>query len=145
MTLFRVDASSTGRRLVATAHIGRGSTVGPLPVERVVRTQQRYSLQIGVDEHADGLGDFVWLNHSCDPSVFVDTAARTVVAIKDLAPGDELTFFYPSTEWQMAEAFDCHCGSAQCIGRLDGAASLPRDVLGRYRLNPHILTLLARR
>jgi len=35
----------------------------------------------------------------------------TVVAARDLAADDELTFFYPSTEWSMAEPFDCWCGA----------------------------------
>lgn len=26
-----------------------------------------------------------------------------------LKEGDELTFFYPSTEWSMAQPFDCLC------------------------------------
>ena len=51
--------------------------------------------------------------HSCAPSVVLDTVARTVVAAHDLAPGDEVTFFYPSTEWRMAEPFPCWCGADQ--------------------------------
>jgi hypothetical protein len=31
-------------------------------------------------------------------------------------PGDELRCFYPSTEWAMAEGFDCKCGAPECLG-----------------------------
>lgn len=30
---------------------------------------------------------------------------------KGLKKGDSLEFFYPSTEWDMAQGFDCACGS----------------------------------
>jgi hypothetical protein len=38
-----------------------------------------------------------YINHSCDPNVAFDTAAFKLIALKDVKPGDELCFFYPST------------------------------------------------
>lgn len=32
-------------------------------------------------------------------------------ALRDIQPGDELSFFYPSTEWEMAQGFECKCGA----------------------------------
>ena len=51
---------------------------------------------------------------------------------------DEFTFFYPSTEWSMAEQFDCNCGRQTCIGRISGAADLPLGILTRFRLTDSI-------
>jgi len=68
-----------------------------------------------------------------------------LVAIRPIAEGDELTFFYPSTEWAMAEPFECGCGAGECIGRISGAREIPLSVLGRYRLNPHIVRLIGSR
>ena len=35
-----------------------------------------------------------------------------LTALRPISEGDELTFFYPSTEWAMAEPFECGCGAA---------------------------------
>lgn len=42
--------------------------------------------------------------HSCDPNLGVDLQSPDreewrVVALKDIKAGEELTWFYPSTEW----------------------------------------------
>lgn len=60
-----------------------------------------------------------------------------------LRPGDELTFFYPSTEWAMAQGFDCFCGTPSCRKRIDGAGSMRADDLKGFWLNGYIRDLLA--
>lgn len=109
------------------------------------RTQPwRHSIQIGVQEHAEPLPSFLrYLNHSCDPSLFVDVQTRRVTALRAIKPGDELTFFYPATEWRMQSAFACECGSPQCCGEIRGAAELPAGVLQRYRLSPVIIEMIS--
>jgi hypothetical protein len=59
-------------------------------------------------------------------------------AIRDIEPGEELTFFYPSTEWDMITPFQCLCGSSQCLKRIGGARYLSLNVLSRYFINQHI-------
>lgn len=59
-----------------------------------------------------------------------------------LKEGDELTFFYPSTEWKMAQPFDCLCGTKDCRGTISGANGMSREILSKYWLNPHIADLL---
>ncbi len=41
-----------------------------------------------------------------------------VVRDRDLQVGDQLTFFYPSTEWASPRPFQCLCGAGvgKCIG-----------------------------
>jgi hypothetical protein len=95
------------------------------------------SLQVGIDEHVDG-PPTSYLNHSCEPNVFVDTGNRTVVAIRDIQPGEDLQYFYPATEWQLAVPFACNCGTSSCLGQIGGARGMDPAVLGRYRLNEHI-------
>jgi hypothetical protein len=43
---------------------------------------------------------------------------------KGLKAGQELTFFYPSTEWDMDQGFDCFCGSENCLGYIGGAKNM---------------------
>jgi hypothetical protein len=86
-----------------------------------------------------------YINHSCEPNVFFDTSNRLVRAISRIKIGEELTFFYPSTEWSMDRAFDCICQSKDCLGRIKGAAYLPLDILTKYQLTPYIQQCLATR
>jgi len=83
------------------------------------------------------------INHSCDPNVFFDSQRWQLVALKPIAPGDELCFFYPSTEWNMASPFECACGSERCLGRITGASRIPRAVLSGHRLSTHVHRMLA--
>ena len=68
-----------------------------------------------------------------------------VTAIAPIRPDDEITFFYPSTEWEMANPFECECGMPECLGTIQGAAFIPRSVLRRYHMAEHIENLLVRR
>ena len=97
---------------------------------------------MGRHRHLEELGVLAYLNHSCRPNIHLDTTALTLVALQDIAAGSELTFFYPSTEWEMARPFTCRCGQPECLGWVAGAKKVPRDVLNRYALNLHIEDLL---
>jgi D-alanine-D-alanine ligase len=102
----------------------------------------RYSLQIDVDEHGEILPTALRLmSHSCAPNLMWDLPNRRAVIIRDIAPGEQFTFFYPSTEWDMAEPFDCWCGAPECVGTIRGAKHLDRTILMRHHLAPHIKTL----
>ena len=70
-----------------------------------------------------------------------------VVQNRPLRKGDELSFFYPSTEWDMAQPFDCGCGASEavCLKRIEGAKKVDEKILRRYWLNHHIEELLAER
>jgi len=49
-----------------------------------------------------------------------------------------MTFFYPSTEWDMAQPFTCLCGSSKCLGEIKGAAHIRPEILGTYKLTRFI-------
>ncbi|MBI3790968.1 MAG: SET domain-containing protein [Gemmatimonadetes bacterium] len=140
----RVDGDDdTGRRVIATRDIAPGEVLADLREAHRTPVKSRFTVQIGPDAHIDGLWQFTFLNHSCDPSVHVDTTAMEIRALRAIAAGEELGYFYPSTEWMMAEPFDCHCGTPACIGRVTGAKELPPQVLGRYVVNRHIAEMKA--
>ena len=59
---------------------------------------------------------------------------------RGLKAGEELTFFYPSTEWDMDQGFDCFCGSKVCLGYIGGAkhmklAQLEASSLAVYKFS----------
>lgn len=105
------------------------------------------SVQASRDLHIELNCDLVYINHSCSPSLVFDMQRWEVRVSEDreggLKVGDELTFFYPSTEWSMAQPFECLCKTSECKGRITGARDMPREVLGKYWLNGHIEEMLA--
>jgi hypothetical protein len=112
----------------------------------------RHSLQVDDRLHVDVAGEhsteefldrFPWrfMNHSCEPSALV--RGRAVFAIRQLDPCEEITFDYNTTEDEIAEPFDCHCGSHRCAGRIRGFRFLTRP--DRERLRPRLAPYLLRR
>lgn len=99
----------------------------------------RWSLQCEEENHAEPVPiELRYINHSCDPNVEFDLEQNVVRALRTIQPGEELTFFYPATEWSMNEPFQCICGASQCHGYIAGAAHLPIEVLGQYALS-HVI------
>ncbi|MEP7107560.1 MAG: SET domain-containing protein-lysine N-methyltransferase [Ferruginibacter sp.] len=97
------------------------------------------TLQTGRDTHIIFEPVFLqYINHSCDPNVFIDTTAMQLVCIRPVHPGDELGFFYPSAEWEMAQPFVCNCGSKNCLQLINGAAHLSAETLSKYQLTDFI-------
>ncbi|MEO6189494.1 MAG: SET domain-containing protein-lysine N-methyltransferase [Saprospiraceae bacterium] len=97
------------------------------------------TVQLDDNKHFSLDPDFLqYMNHSCDPNVFMDTQELKLIALKPIQKGDELSFFYPSTEWEMDQAFICNCGSVNCQGYISGANDLKSEILSQYQLNNFI-------
>jgi hypothetical protein len=97
------------------------------------------TVQVGIDKHIMLQPEHLqYINHSCDPNVFFDTYAMKVIALKEIAEGDEMTFFYPSTEWDMAQPFTCYCGCSNCLGEIRGAAHISPEIISTYTLTRFI-------
>ena len=63
----------------------------------------------------DGHGAAMFLNHSCDPNCETDESRGRVwiQAIRDIAPGEELTYDYCLYDGDEDEA-SCNCGAPAC-------------------------------
>jgi hypothetical protein len=127
-----VLVEATQRRLIARQPIAAGQVIFTL-VGRETRVATRYSVQVGPEMHLDSddlptdearVRERYWmyLNHSCEPSAWIRGLA--VVALRAIAPGEGVTFDYNTTEWEMAEPFECHCGTPSCVGRVAGYRQL---------------------
>ena len=134
------DPATGHKSLRSVAAWKEGDVLCSFGAASVLSSPTRYTLQIDEGRHILLEPEYLWfINHSCDPNIFFDTEAGEIVCIKPIAPADEICFFYPSTEWHMAEPFQCHCGAELCLGTIQGAGVLPVKVLERYRLTPYIL------
>lgn len=125
------------RSLVTRQNFKAGDVIYSIPKEKLSSKPTRYTVQIDRDLHTE-VGKLAALNHSCDPNVFLDTENLLVVARRAIKAGEELTFFYPSTEWEMEAPFICLCGSANCIHVVAGARFLPLSTLEQHYLSRHI-------
>ncbi len=60
-----------------------------------------------------------FFNHSCDPNSGIK-GQIFLVAIRDIEPGEEMTFDYAFSESSDRLNFKCSCGSKNCRGRVTG-------------------------
>ncbi|MBL7160598.1 MAG: SET domain-containing protein [Candidatus Aenigmarchaeota archaeon] len=92
----------------------------------------RTSLQIGENKHLEGPGkidDF--LNHSCEPNGYIDFGDMNLRALRRIRKGEEVTFNYLTTEWDMKKKFRCGCGSKKCLRFIRGFKYLTAEQKGR--------------
>ncbi len=123
-----------------------GQVISKFAANRTQSYATYLTIQTGMNTHITLQPDFLqYTNHSCDPNVFFDTTAMEIIALKPIQPGDELTFFYPATEWEMSQPFVCNCKSSNCLQLINGAAHLDRSTLEKYRLTDFIWQQLQQR
>lgn len=135
----KVMGINGGRSLVAEREYFAGETICTVGWGPTSPEPTRWTLQLGNAVHAEPLPeDLRYANHSCDPNIVFDLALNVVRAIRAIPVGEQLRFFYPSTEWAMAEPFQCNCEAPNCVGLVSGAHALPTAVLDGYELSPVI-------
>ncbi|KAK6330645.1 hypothetical protein TWF718_002842 [Orbilia javanica] len=153
--------SSGQNSVIARERLPRGSHICFIDTFTPTPESTWSSIQTSKTSHIEVPSGLVYINHSCSPSIDIEVyppntdgiypngicGELRVVADRDLEAGEELTFFYPSTEYISPRPFDCLCGTGDgfCIGRQEGAHFLEVAVLGRYFLNRHIKELIAER
>jgi len=103
----------------------------PQPYDSV----EDHYVQIGANLYMGPSGEVDdFFNHSCDPNAGLKiTATKAVlVAIKDISPGQEITWDYSTTmdedDWEM----NCNCGSNNCRGKIRDFKYLPPEIQQKY-------------
>ena len=69
-------------------------------------------------------------NHSCEPNVGFNSSV-TMVAIRDIEPGEELVMSYAFMESDF-EPFECRCGSAACKKVIDSNTWKDSEIQKKY-------------
>jgi hypothetical protein len=135
----RLNTFSGQQGLFSTESYNQGDTLIRFSIRSTQTSPTYLTVQIGESEHFEFEPDHLkYLNHSCHPNVFLDLRNHTLIAETAIESGDELRFFYPSTEWKMDQPFDCNCGADHCIGSVSGAHALSNAQLSNYKLSPYI-------
>ena len=113
-----------------------------------VRPSTLAAIQVGVNEwmwSSGGLDDLV--NHSCEPNLGLfpmrgavgaargtghDLGGLYLVARKDIAVGEELSFDYSTSMVDEPWAMECACGEAACRGKIANFLDTPSAVQDGY-------------
>jgi hypothetical protein len=144
----QVRQSTTNQQnaFIALQSFQSGEVIAEFSAGTIAAEPTYLTVQVDLGKHITLQPEFLqYINHSCTPNVFFDTTKMELVALKEIKAEEELTFFYPSTEWEMIQPFKCYCGSPNCIGDIRGAAFLPKNVWRNYRLTDFIQQQLAKR
>ncbi len=98
-------------------------------VGQVELDDDRYLLWLQDDDYLDITDQTRWINHSCDPNVWIDGGMRggqpwaKVIALRPIRVGEELTFDYA---YAMESIEPCACGAASCKGWIVDSEELAR-------------------
>lgn len=135
----RFNLQSKQNTLVAMKDFHPGEVISLFTPGLVKNTPDYLTVQTGVDVHITLQPEFLqYINHSCEPNAFFDTTSMELVALKGIRAEEEFSFFYPSTEWAMAQPFYCYCGSKSCLQNIQGASFLTNSQLEKYKFTDFI-------
>ena len=93
------------------------------------------TIQMDVDVHIIPDEPFLVANHSCEPNCGLqhnEYGAYDLVALRDIARGEEITWDYCMCEWEMVGFSECHCGSSTCRKTICGAKNLPETFFEKH-------------
>lgn len=142
----RQDPYNNQNALFALRSFQPGEMIAEFYAGTIAAAPTYLTVQVGVGKHITLQPEFLqYINHSCEPNVFFDTTTMKLIALKEIHQEEELTFFYPSTEWEMTQPFSCYCGSPNCLREIRGAAYLPKNIWKQYRLTDFIQQQLTKR
>lgn len=92
-------------------------------------------LSIQVEENlflvalSEGPGDYV--NHSCAPNSGL-RGQIVLVAMRDIVPGEQVTFDYAMSDGSDYDEFECNCGAPNCRHRVSGRDWRNPELWARY-------------
>lgn len=76
-------------------------------------------------------GAMLYTNHSCNPNVAFQ-GQIVLVAMRDIAPGEELTHDWATTDDGDYE-MTCNCGASDCRGTITGKDWTRKELQAKYR------------
>src|ERR1700704_3620772 len=118
----RTDVITRHRSLYSRKEFNANEVIAGFSWKKIHSKPSYLTIQISDNEHIELMPEYLeCVNHSCDPNCFFDTSKQLFVSLKSIKEGEEFTFFYPSSEWDMDQAFQCNCRSEVCLGLIKGA------------------------
>jgi hypothetical protein len=141
---FAARVSGKGRAVFAAEPIARDEIIGVfggviVSLSEALGFSERQMTQcIQIEEdwvlwtgrHKQTVAD--WINHSCAPNAGI-AGQITIVALRDIAAGEEICFDYAMCSTCLLDDFDCRCGMPGCRGHVGPDDWRMPDLQARYR------------
>ena len=140
-----VQKVRNGSGVIATREFSQGEIVflfggvllGLKEASLLSEEEKSNTIRFSATEYLSPKGTFGnFLNHSCDPNSYVkkDGAGLSVIAIRDIKPGEEVTMDYSTVlarddDWTM----ECNCGSQNCRKMIIKFDLLDEAIKEKYR------------
>ncbi|MCC7161823.1 MAG: SET domain-containing protein-lysine N-methyltransferase [Anaerolineae bacterium] len=98
-----------------------GEVVARKTLDTLPDRLRRLSIQVEEDLFLVALheGPADYVNHSCNPNCGL-RGQIALVALRDIAPGEQVTFDYAMSDGSDYDEFECGCGAPICRGRVTG-------------------------
>ena len=139
-----VDEATGQHALHACSLFEKDQVITAFAAGKIFDSPNYLTIQLNDEHHISLMPECLqYTNHSCEPNVFFDTTNMQLIALRNIEPGDEFCFFYPSTEYAMARPFSCLCQSENCLGEISGALNLSENQRKEYKLTDFILKKLS--
>lgn len=111
-----------------------GRVVTHEEVLKLSREEQGHTIQVHDELYLAPLdmqepADFI--NHSCSPNAGI-CGQIVLVAMRDIAAGEEITFDYAMADSSSFDEFECACGAVTCRGRVSGDDWKRPELWARY-------------
>lgn len=133
------EGQKFGRAVFAKEKIYRGEVVAmfdgeiyPWDDERWTEELYDHVVQFEERKWRDSKGIARWVNHSCDPNCGI-TDLFKITAMRDIEPGEEITWDYEMTEKHPWWRMKCECGSAECRGEIGNYNNMPEKIRQKYK------------
>jgi len=139
----RINSVTKQKSLYATRAFNKGDIISSFNAGQIFNEPNYLTVQTDVEKHITLQPEFLqYINHSCAPNAFFNTTTMQLICIENVSIEEEFSFFYPSTEWHMAQSFFCYCGASNCLQNIRGAKFLTPEQLKKYDFTDFIISLL---
>ena len=133
---------AAGRGSIAVEFIAAGEVVSAFGGRAITRDefellplgQQARSIQIEEFLYLAGASDpepADFINPSCEPNCGM-RGATVLVALRDIAEGEHITYDYAMSDGSSYDEFECGCGTPTCRGRVTGDDWRRPELQARY-------------
>lgn len=138
-----IESDGLEAYVVCTNSIASGEVLFKI-TGRLVPRPDRYSVQLAAQIHLTPDGaPWSLVNHSCEPNARIDCARQQIIALRSISRGNEVSWNYLTTEWELRSPFHCTCASELCVGYIQGFRHL--RLLSRQLLLPLLSPFLRSR
>ena len=115
--LIRKKSTISGDGIFTVKDISKGEIIYTVPTLKIYNYPKSHCAHIGHNIYVEDKKILNFINHSCEPNVFLDISKKQpkIIALENIQRGNEVVCDYSKTEVGKFEK-DCNCKSENCKG-----------------------------